>query len=693
MEHPTPTRPPVPLRKWLWNSYVRAALVPLLLIELSFVGLYWGTSRVVYDRGAQAVTKLATDALTDTAQREASVIARRLDKIAAVTSIFADETARALTTPGDTTPQEKARYAQSPDGSFYTTRDAGPDTGSAAVFYSGVVPVGEAERQKVWRTVKLDPLMVSIARTDPLIQQLYFNTHDSYNRIYPYFDVRDIYAPKMDIPSYNFYYEADATHNPDRKVVWTESYVDPAGSGWMVSAIAPSYSPDRLEAVAGIDVTISAIVDQVLNLDLQGDSYAILVSRDGTILALPPKGEADFGVSELLTHGYEEAIKQDTFKPGEFNILRRADLAEIANALQSSPAGNQKLDLGRPMIAAWSTIPGPDWKLVVLSSEASILTEATSLREQLALVSKLMLGGLVLFYLLFFAFLWRRSLGMSARVARPLAEIEANMLRISDGGRIAARPAYEVAELQTVGDHLVSMGTRLDTANRAKANFLSAMSHELRTPLNAILGFSELLEMAQGERLDADHMKQIKAISRAGWHLLQLVEGVIDLSRIEQDEIRLAMQPIDPMPVLRDARDAVLPAIGDRKISVTLAKQTDALPQVLADQGVLGRILTHLLSNAVKYNRDGGSVRVEYDLSDPATLAINVVDSGTGIAPELQSRVFTPFDRLGHENSAISGTGIGLAICKRLAELTGCTLSFTSESDKGSVFTLRIPRA
>lgn len=680
---------PLPLRSWLWKSYIRAALVPLLLIELTFVGLYWGTSLVVYNRGAEAVTKLATDALTDAAGREANVIARRLEKIAAVAKIFSDETARVLTTPGDTTPEEKARYAMSPDGSFYTTRD----NGGAAVFYTGIVPVGEAEKQKVWRTVILDPLMKSITETDPLIQQVYFNTHDSYNRIYPYFDVLAIYPPKMDIPSYNFYYEADAEHNPERKPVWTDAYVDPAGSGWMVSAIAPAYGPDKLEAVVGIDVTISTIVQQVLNLDLQGDSYALLVSRDGTILALPPKGETDFGLSELLTHSYEEAIKEDTFKPGEFNIFRRAEFANIADALQASSQGTEKLDLGRPMIAAWSTIAGPDWKLVVLSSEQSILSEATALRGQLSLVSKLMLGGLALFYLLFFAFLWNRSNAMSERVARPLAEIESNMVRISEGGRIPPTHSYEVAELQTVGDHLVSMGVKLDAANRAKANFLSAMSHELRTPLNAIIGFSDLLELSEGERLDAERMKQVKAISRAGWHLLQLVEGVIDLSRIEQDEITLSVEPLDPMPILIAAQKPVLPAAAEQRVTVTLTRPPQALPGVKADPEVLRRIVTHLLSNAVKYNRDGGSVLLDFDTSDPATLGIRVTDTGKGIAADLQSRVFTPFDRLGHENSAISGTGIGLAICKRLAELTGCTLDFTSESGKGSVFTLRVPRA
>ncbi|MEY4872308.1 MAG: hypothetical protein RLZZ563_1638, partial [Pseudomonadota bacterium] len=216
------TKDPLPLKSWLWRSYIRAALVPLLLIELTFLGLYWGTSQVVYDRSAEAVRSISTDALRDAAQREAAVISRRLETIAALTRVYADETGRALATPAtDVTADQKAAYAYADDGAFYTTRD----TGGSAVFYTGVVPIGPAEQDKVWRTIRLDPIMKSIVTADPLITQIYLNTHDSLNRIYPYFDVLGIYPPQMDIPSYNFYYEADATHNPGRGVVWTDSYV------------------------------------------------------------------------------------------------------------------------------------------------------------------------------------------------------------------------------------------------------------------------------------------------------------------------------------------------------------------------------------------------------------------------------------------------------------------------------------
>ena len=680
----------MPLKSWLWRSYLRAALVPLLLIELTFVGLYWGTSRVVYDRSATAVTDISTAALEDAAEREAETIDRRLETIAALTRVYADETSRALATPAPAPdPAERANYELSPEGVFY----ARSDTGGSAVFYSGIVPVGPAEEQKVWRSARLDPVMKSIKSADPLIAQLYLNTHDSLNRIYPWFDVLAIYPPKMNIPSYNLYYEADATHNPDRTVVWTDAYVDPAGAGWMVSAIAPAYAPDRpdfLEGVVGIDITIDTIVDQVLDIDFKGDGYAILVGRDGTILALPPEGEGDLGVSELIDHSYEDAILQDTFKPDSFNLYRRAELFPIGEAIQSAPVGQTRVDLGRPMIASWATIAGPQWKLIVLTSEQSLLTGATTLRDELAFVSWVMLALLVLFYLGFFLFLWRRSVAMSARVARPLAEIEGNMIRISEGGTVPPGHAYAVAELQTVGDHLVKMGERLQMANRAKANFLSAMSHEFRTPLNAVIGFSDLL--AAGEKpLDPDQKKQVAAISRAGWQMLKLVDGVIELARIEQGETGGTPRPLDPGVALRNAVEEARAALRDDAVTLRFDDRAP-LPKVMGDPEIIHRIIAELISNGVKYNRPGGSVTLSTAI-DGDRLAIHVRDTGIGIPAALHPRLFTPFDRLGHENGTIGGTGIGLTICRRLAEQIGGTIGVDSREGQGSTFTLRLALA
>lgn len=675
---------PLPLRNWLWRSYLRAALVPLLLIELGFLGTYWATTNLVYDRGADVVTRISTGAIADTALREADVIARRLQTVTALTRIYSDESARALATPATPEPEEVARHALSPDGVFYKTAD----DGGSAVFVSGAVPVDDALKDKVWRTARLDPLMQSIVAADPLITQVYLNTHDSYNRIYPFFDVLATYPAGMNIPDYNFYYEADAAHNPDRTVVWTDAYLDPAGSGWMVSAIAPAYSPDRLEGVVGIDLTVASIVDEVLDIALDHDGYAILVSRDGTILALPPAGEVDFGVGELTTADYKTAVMEDTFKPEAFNVFRRPELAGLAEALARGTEGKAKIDLGRPLFASWATVAGPEWKLIVLTAEADVLGEATSLREQLAFISYAMLAILVVFYLGFFAFLWARSTAMSRRVAQPLTEIEANMARIVEGDRVPATHHYAVSELQALGDHLVTMGDRLTAANRAKSSFLSAMSHEFRTPLNAILGLSEIL---RDEEQDPARRRMASAVNSAGKHLLALVEGVMDLARIDKDEIRPNLDPVDLQQAAAKVVATLQPDAAAQGVKMTLAPRADGPVMVRADAAILDRILRQLLGNAIKYNRANGSVGVAIDISG-GTVGVAVSDTGTGIPPERIERLFTPFDRLGHENSSIAGTGVGLVVAQRLAGLMGGRITATSRAGEGSVFTLHLPQ-
>ncbi|WP_444463204.1 sensor histidine kinase [Rhodobacter capsulatus] len=678
---------PVPLKAWLWRSYVKAALIPLLLIEFGFIAIYWGTSQVVYDRSAAAITRISTDTVRDAATREANIIAHRLATIAAVTRIYAEETGRALQTPASVSQAEKDNHALGPDGAFHTLRD----TGGSAVFYSGIVPVGAAEKDKVWRTVRLDPLMRAMKDSDPLIAQLYLNTWDSLNRIYPWFDVLKIYPPKMDIPSYNFYYEADAAHNPERKPVWTDAYVDPAGSGWMVSSIAPVYGPERLEGVVGIDVTIGTIVQRVLDIRIPGDGYAVLVGRDGTILALPPKGEGDLGLSELVGHSYEEAILKDTFKPAEFNIFQKPMLTELAGAMRTAPEGVRRIDLGRPMIASWAKVAGPNWSLLVLASEDSVLAASSDLRSQLAFVSKVMVGILLVFYAGFFAFLWRRSATMSDRVARPLGDLERRMAVISDGGTLPPAPPYAIEELQKVGEHLVTMGDKLEAANRTKANFLSAMSHELRTPLNAIIGYADLLEGSEGERLDGARLAQVRAIAAAGWDLVRLVDVVLDLSRIERQDLRQTAEPLALVPLLEAALESQRAEAAKRAISLDLALPQGRLPQGLGDAKTLRRILDELLSNAVKYNVAGGSVTVRIDPEEAGFLPVRIIDTGVGIGAEHRDGVFKAFHRLGHENSTISGAGIGLAIAKRFAEASGCGLDFDSAEGLGSTFTLRIP--
>jgi PAS domain S-box-containing protein len=248
---------------------------------------------------------------------------------------------------------------------------------------------------------------------------------------------------------------------------------------------------------------------------------------------------------------------------------------------------------------------------------------------------------------------------------------------------ITARRQAEAAQRAAV--------TAAEQANAAKSEFLSRMSHELRTPLNAILGFGQLLEL---EASSPRQEKNITHILTAGRHLLDLINEVLEIARIESGRLSLSLEPVRLRDVVRETLDLVRPLAADRHVTLLAAALEDGRgePWVRADRQRLKQVVLNLLANAVKYNRDGGTVAVRGEASE-ARVRLAVQDTGLGIAPEQLGRVFTPFDRLGAETGSVEGTGLGLALSKGLVEAMGGTLRVESTVAVGSTFWVELPLA
>lgn len=226
-----------------------------------------------------------------------------------------------------------------------------------------------------------------------------------------------------------------------------------------------------------------------------------------------------------------------------------------------------------------------------------------------------------------------------------------------------------------------------ERANAAKSEFLSRMSHELRTPMNAILGFAQLLEM---EDLTPDQRDAIRHILSGGDHLLDLINEILDIARIESGNLSLTSEPVLLRDQLRAALDLVQQLAADRKVRLELRAQGDCV--ALADRQRLKQVLINLVSNAIKYNRAGGSVTVTCERGLHAA-QISVSDTGIGIPPERLAQLFTPFERLGAEQSGVEGTGLGLAVAKRLIEAMNGTIRVVSQPGHGTGFHLELPLA
>lgn len=817
-------KPAVSLRRWIWKSFSQSALIPLLLIETLLVAAYFFTNNSIRSAQIEYLRNNALSALESSAQIEARVIDEQLSHIRNLTELYRNQTAQALLTPALLSAQPLSLNSE---GVRYSPND----NGGAAVFYSNITSVAQQDLEKVARLAKLDSLMKSIHENNSLIAALYFNSWDSLNHIYPWFLTPEQYPPNMNIPEYNFYYLADSRHNPERTTVWTDVYLDPAGQGWMMSAVAPVYRGDFLEGVVGIDMTVEGILEQIRTANVPWNGFAMLVSEQLNIMAIPEAGEQSFSLDELTQHSYAEAIRSEQFKPKDFDLRLRADTRALSEKVQTSAHGVEQVNLGgEPHLVAWASIPATDWHLLTIAAEKEVFKKTNHLAHHYARIGIFLIGGLILFYILFFSVMWQRVRQLGQTLLQPINAISQMMEQIGRGHLRSNTVSTAIIELQEMAAHTFEIGERLATsedqrrniqqrlelvldsvteslwehdfreqhltlrgrfchrfglssesihtqeffarvhpedlpllrkrlhdlltsnialfgseyrfadadgnycwilsrgkvierdaqglpvvlagthvditqlkqaeedlrhamidaraASDAKSRFISSMSHELRTPLNAIKGFAQLLQLANPPlpQLATGHLAEILTASE---HLSQLVNDILDLSNIQAAPAIADWQTLDVTHLVRECSNMISTELATHNLSLELSLPEQ--PLILRTDGRrLRQIVLNLLSNAIKYNHPQGRITLHLEQHNDR-VRIAVEDTGIGIEYEKQARLFIPFERLGQENSAIPGTGIGLPLCRELAFILRGEIGFNSHPGKGSCFWVLLP--
>jgi PAS domain S-box-containing protein len=248
--------------------------------------------------------------------------------------------------------------------------------------------------------------------------------------------------------------------------------------------------------------------------------------------------------------------------------------------------------------------------------------------------------------------------------------------------------ARDITERKILDQALQGAKLAAEKANLAKSDFLSSMSHELRSPLNAILGFAQLMESGTPPPTVAQR-QSIDQILQAGWYLLELINEILDLALIESGKLSLSPEPISLADVLSDCRGMIEPLALKSGIGLSLPRFDDT-PFIKADRTRVKQVLINLLTNAIKYNRAGGTVEVFCTMNATKRTRISVRDTGSGLPPEKLAQLFQPFNRLGQEAGSEEGTGIGLVVSKRLVELMGGDIGAESTVGVGSVFWIEL---
>jgi len=247
----------------------------------------------------------------------------------------------------------------------------------------------------------------------------------------------------------------------------------------------------------------------------------------------------------------------------------------------------------------------------------------------------------------------------------------------------------DITELKEAEINMQKAKEEAEAASKAKSDFLSRMSHELRTPLNSILGFAQVVQ-GEKEVFEERHNACIDEIISAGWHLTDLVNDVLDVSRIESGNLSVRVTPLNICPILEECLTLIGPMAKERNIELSSEISACTAEKLLADEVRLKEIFLNLLSNAVKYNKDSGSISISCEKRDKGCMRISFKDTGMGLSKENQKLVFTPFAQLKGVDPAIQGAGIGVSIANHLVELMGGSMGVTSKLGEGSTFWMEL---
>jgi signal transduction histidine kinase/AmiR/NasT family two-component response regulator len=329
---------------------------------------------------------------------------------------------------------------------------------------------------------------------------------------------------------------------------------------------------------------------------------------------------------------------------------------------------------------------------------ALIATNSKEITRQIQAIDALDIAALVLGMLAGLIGVALFTLGVSRRVVAAAANAD----RLGQG-RALTPVGHSGDELGDLAESLIRADALLAQraveltsardealkATQVKNAFLSHTSHELRTPLNSVLGFTQLLELSDLSEEDRDSVERILG---AGRHLLALINDLIDIARIESGDLSLSLEPVSVLPLIEEASQLMAPLAAERSITIVQNCGHAGLA-AQADRQRFSQVLVNLISNAVKYNRRGGTITVTCREEGASQLCVVVADTGQGLAQEHLERVFLPFERLGAEQTGIEGTGIGLPLAKALTEAMSGRLSASSVVGEGSAFTITLPRA
>lgn len=689
--------------KILSNHFVKFSLIPILIVEIALIILYFSINTYISTNNAALLLKEAQSHSKAILENEATIISNKLTEISRTASILQSGHENIMSNFNQYNLSNfNVKFDVASNGVFYKTNQNG-----ASLYYSSKTIITDIERKKATFTEAMDVSLKSVVDNNPIINAAYFNSWDNMNRLYPFIDkVYEQYGEHIQIENYNFYYLADLKHNPTKKPIWTSAYLDPAGNGWMLSCIVPIYNKDFLEGVTGLDITIDTFVKNILNRKLPYDANLFMVDKDGMIIAMPEKIESLLGLKELKNHLYTDSILKTISKPEEFNILTNKSpfASHFKNLIENEESESTLKIEDNEYLTLQQNIDETNWKLMILIDKNNLFSSIDYLKNLSHKIGYAAIIILIFFYIIFFYFLLKKINIFSESITKPIIDLSNQTSQISENNTNIKILDTNISEIHQLSSNFVSMVNELnertkklydakifaEEANKSKDDFLANMSHELKTPLNSINIISEIMVKNKSGNLDEKEVKNLEIINKCGKDLLSLINDILDLSKLDAKQSHVQYTKINLKEYMNSIYEMFYTQTKIKNLEL-IFKIDDNLDFIYSDQIKVKQIIKNLLSNSLKFTAKG---KIYFLVEgDKNSIKIIIKDEGIGIPPNKIEDIFDRFKQLdGSITRKYGGTGLGLAICKELITLLDGKINVSSQLNIGSTFEVFIPK-
>ncbi|WP_286884885.1 ATP-binding protein [Aneurinibacillus sp. UBA3580] len=588
------------------------------------------------------------------------------------------------------------------------------------LFLSGTATLSPILLRDFAKSKELSPLMKEMIQTEPMLKAVFFVFAESGWLVYPPINVDyevSIHklSPNIRIQDYEFYYAADALHNPERKVKWTRPYQDVTHWNWVVTATAPVYLPDNtLRGVVGVDFPLDHIVQHFLKLPFQEPhAFSFITNRNGNYIAGNQKNQRSLHSNLFFVSGQQLTLKPEILS----QIRTEKGIVPVSSALEKG-------------YLLFASMPSSDWRLNFYIPEndisAPIIKEANkeiNLRMKDFLTRFLFFLGAGVILLIFFSFQFSRT------VTGPIKNLTLALRKSGEGNykeKIAVTSQDEIGnltqtfnwmnetieqliealeerakdlekkvfertkELQEANIQIVNTYEQLKSFEESRSELILQISHDLKTPLTSIKGYLQVLNKYE---LSAKKEKEfIQSILARTNHTIQLIDDLFDLSALNMNQLPFEKEWINIDFLMEYALDIVISEVQGLDIEVETNYAAD-LPLVFVDPPKMNRALVNILSNAIKYSREQEKIKISitcYQKNE--SIIIEIKDNGMGISEENMKNIFTMFYREPKAKDAkITGSGLGTSIAKKIIEEHDGDIFIATTSDVGTTIVIVLP--